>query len=114
MSLVGLGRLVKGPCRRRPVTVIRDAVGRIALYTRPMAVAVELPDEALRRIETEAARRGVTVDEVIADLAAALPVEDPLEAFIGCGASGATEPFDIRRERRELAEAKLADGLENL
>ena len=74
-----------------------------------MSVTVDLPDDALRRLEAEAARRGVTIDDLIADLAARLPDEDPLEAFIGCGASGDTEPFDIHRARADMAAAKLID-----
>jgi hypothetical protein len=36
------------------------------------------------------------------DLAARL--DDPLEAFIGCGASGRrTEPFDVHQERADAA-----------
>jgi hypothetical protein len=75
-----------------------------------MSVTVELPAEALRRLEAEAARRGISIDDVIAEFAARLPIEDPLESFIGCGASGDTRPFDIHRERAELAERKLAEG----
>ena len=76
-----------------------------------MSVTVELPAEALRRLEAEAARRGISIDDVIAELASRLPIEDPLESFIGCGASGDTRPFDIHRERAELAERKLAEGI---
>ena len=47
---------------------------------------------------------------MIAELAARIPVEDPLESFVGCGASGDTRPFDIHRERAELADRKLAEG----
>lgn len=72
---------------------------------------VELPAGALRRLESEAARRGVSIDDVIAELAARLPVEDPLEAFIGCGTSGDTEPFDIHRERDKMVAAKLAEDV---
>ncbi len=73
-------------------------------------MTVELPDDALRKLTAEAARRGVSIDVIIAELVAALPAEDPLDAFIGCGASGRTEPFDIHRERKELAAKKLAEG----
>ena len=76
-----------------------------------MSVTVELPEAALARLRAEAARRGVSIDEVIAELAAHLPAEDPLEAFIGCGASGRTEPFDIHHERAELAAKKHAEGV---
>lgn len=76
-----------------------------------MNVTIELPAEAKARLEAEAARRGVTLDQLIAELAAALPVEDPLEAFIGCGSSGRTEPFDAHKERSELAAKKLVEGV---
>ena len=75
-----------------------------------MSVTVELPAEALRRLEAEATRRGVSIDDIIAELAVRLPVEDPLEAFIGCGASGDTEPFEIHRERDKRAAAQVAEG----
>ncbi|MGK2886693.1 MAG: hypothetical protein ACSLE8_18275 [Rhodococcus sp. (in: high G+C Gram-positive bacteria)] len=75
-----------------------------------MSVTVELPDEALRRLQAEATRRGVSIDGVIAEFAAGLPTEDPLEAFIGCGASGNTELFDIHRERDVMASVKLVEG----
>lgn len=71
-----------------------------------MPVTVELPAEALRRLEAEAARRGVSIDDVIAEFAAALAVEPSgpqrNPAFVGVGASqhGITERID----------EKLADG----
>ena len=76
-----------------------------------MSVTIDLPADAQARLEGEAARRGITLAQLIIELAAALPVEDPLEAFIGCGASTITEPFDIHRERAELATKKLAQGV---
>jgi hypothetical protein len=82
-----------------------------------MSVTVELPAEASRRLEAEASRRGISIDDVIAELAARLP--NPSEApssghrlsFIGIGASGDTRPFDIHRERAKLAERKLTEGI---
>lgn len=83
-----------------------------------MPMTVDLPPDVVRRLEAEAARRGVVVDQVIAELAAGLP-EDATDAptrsrtlsFIGIGASGDTRPFDLCRERDELASRKLADGI---
>ena len=82
----------------------------IPSYTEFTSVTIDLPADAQARLEAEAARRGITLDPLIAELAATLPAEDPLEAFIGCGASGRTGPFDIHRELAELAEKKLTDG----
>jgi len=63
-------------------------------------------------LEAVAAKRGVTTDQLVAEiLTARLPAEDALEAFIGSGASGRREPFDIHKARTELAEHKLAEGL---
>jgi len=74
-------------------------------------LSVNLPEELAARLAAEATRRGITVDEVLAEMVAArLPAQDPLEAFIGCGASGRPEPFDIHVARAELAARKLAEG----
>lgn len=63
-------------------------------------MTVELPVEALRRLEAESTRRGISIDDVIAELAAALPVESRgprrSPAFVGVGASehGITDRID--------------------
>lgn len=77
-----------------------------------MSVTVDLPPATLRRIEAEAARRGVGIDVVIADLAEALPDEITSEspvrhrklAISGIGASGG------QRGRAADADELLADG----
>lgn len=72
---------------------------------------VHLPDELADRLRAEATRRHMTVDEVAAELLAAqLSGEDALEAFLGAGRSGRTEPLDIHAERAALAERRLAQG----
>jgi hypothetical protein len=80
-----------------------------------MSVTVELSDELLSRLRAEAARRGVSVDAVIADFAARLPSAHGRPkhrlSFIGLGSSGRTEPMDIRRERAELAAKRDAEGI---
>ena len=80
-------------------------------------MTVSLPDELADLVRGEAARRGISVDDLVAEaVAATIPAPprvaggDALEAFIGCGSSGSTEPFDIRRARAELAARKLAEG----
>jgi predicted transcriptional regulator len=76
-----------------------------------MSLTVHLPGELAARIEAIATKRGVSVDHVVAEtLSVHLPAEDALEAFIGSGASGRGEPFDIHAARSELAERKVAEG----
>jgi len=82
-----------------------------------MSTTVHLPDDLAARLAVEAARRGISLDEVAAEaLAARYPQassdrgRDALEAFIGSGSSGRREPFDIHTARTELAERKLAEG----
>ncbi len=57
-----------------------------------MSVTVDLPPATLRRLEAEAARRGIGIDVVISELAEALPAAtDPAGhrfAFSGVAASG--------------------------
>lgn len=59
-----------------------------------VTVRIELTADARRRLEAEAARRGITVDELVADLAASLPgesddQEQPALTFLAAGASKA-------------------------
>lgn len=77
-----------------------------------MSITVDLPPATLRRLEAEAARRGVGIDVVIAELAEALPAEEPGEgpvrhrnlAIAGIGSSGG------KRGRAADADDLLADG----
>jgi hypothetical protein len=56
-----------------------------------MTVTVDLPEDALARLQAEAKRRGVSIDRVIAELAEALPGEttpaNRTLSFIGLGSS---------------------------
>ncbi len=77
-----------------------------------MSVTVELPADVLARLESEAARRGVTIDVIIAELAAQLPANVPVDgahrlSFAGIGASGTTEP--VGRRHREIIAEHFAD-----
>ncbi len=65
-------------------------------------MTVNLPAELAARLAAEAARRQITVDEVLAELVAARLVgadEDPLETFIASGASGRG---DLGRQHRSV------------
>jgi hypothetical protein len=72
-----------------------------------MAVTIELPAEVQHRLENEAVRRGITLDQLIAELAAALPADDPLESFIGSGSSGRGDLSVRHREIRAEQTASM-------
>jgi hypothetical protein len=63
-------------------------------YTHGVSVTLDLSAEVVARLQGEATRRGVSIDEVIAELAARLPADaTPVPrrtlAFLGAGASAA-------------------------
>jgi hypothetical protein len=72
-----------------------------------VTVSLDLPADEQARLEAEAARRGITVDQLVAELARQLPsvTDDPLESFIGSGASGRG---DLSRRHREIRAEHLA------
>jgi hypothetical protein len=55
-----------------------------------MTLSIELPDETLARLRAESERRGVSIDDVIAELADQLPAQPAKRrklALIGAGAT---------------------------
>jgi hypothetical protein len=78
-----------------------------------MSVPVQLPDDVADRLNAEATRRGVSIEQVAAEvLSRNLPAPGKHRLrFVGIGASGRTEPMDLNRERAELAARKLSDVL---
>jgi hypothetical protein len=72
-----------------------------------MTVTIDLPEDALARLEAEAKRRGVSIDVVIAELSEALPAESSARprtlSFVGLGSSTSGR---YARDTDEL----LADG----
>ncbi len=86
-----------------------------------VAMTVEVPEPLAGRLAAEVARRGVDPAELVVEtLVGALGPDhdhdapdtprEVLEAFIGCGSSGVTEPFDIHTARAEAVARKLAEG----
>lgn len=77
-----------------------------------MTLTIELTVEAEARLQAEALRRGVSVDQVVAEFASQLPekVAKHRLSFVAIGASGQTEPINVKLERFELIKKKLADG----
>ena len=76
------------------------------IYTWEMTLTLNLPVEAQARLEAEASRRGITLDLLVAELAAGFPVDTGTPrrklAFVGMGSSKA----GISHQLDEL----LADG----
>ncbi|MDP3711853.1 MAG: hypothetical protein Q8R60_05135 [Mycobacteriales bacterium] len=72
-----------------------------------MTITVHLPDELAAPLAAAAAARGVDVGQVAAELVAqglANDTEaDPLESFLGSGASGDRSPLDLHGVRAALA-----------
>ena len=80
-----------------------------------MSLTLELPAETQARLEAEASRRGISLAQLIVEVAQGFsqPASGPRRrpSFIGIGASGRTEPLDIHKERAELAQRKLDEGI---
>lgn len=71
-----------------------------------MKMTVHVPETLGSRLVAEASRRGLSVDELSAQLlAASLRSDDPLEAFIGSGRSGRG---DLGRRHHEILAEHLA------
>ncbi|MDH4145482.1 MAG: hypothetical protein OEY23_09995 [Acidimicrobiia bacterium] len=78
-----------------------------------MGLELDLPDATVDRLRAEASRRGMSVDDLVAELADGLPAAvEPSHrlGLVGIGASGRTGPTDVKAERDELAARKLANG----
>ena len=82
-----------------------------------MAVSLELPKEVQARLLAEASRRGITLDQLVTELASRLPDAvttelGTLEGFFGSGDSG--DPTwaarDLHDLRHDLAQRRLADS----
>ena len=77
-------------------------------------MTIPLPDEVHRALGDRARAVGITVEAYAAHVLTRAVQPDPLEAFIGIGASGRTDALEMPDARRELAARKLADGLSSL
>ena len=85
---------------------------RFERQRRPNKYAVVMSftiEELAARRATESRRCGISTEALIDEFAARL--DDPLEEFIGCAASGRTEPFDIHDERAQATAEKFARGI---
>jgi hypothetical protein len=76
-----------------------------------MSTMIELHGRVQLRLEMEAARRGITVEQLIGEFAENLPSGDeanetPALSFIGIGRSGRG---DLSRRHREIRAEQTAD-----
>lgn len=71
---------------------------------------IEVPDEIAAALAAAAREGGVTIAQLLADFVTGSDT-DELDAFVGIGASGRTEPFDIRAEREALAAKRDASSI---
>lgn len=69
-----------------------------------MSVSIDLPEHALARLRAEAARRGVSIDEVIADLADQLPAGDASRRRLSFAGTLSAEPELAERAEEILDE----------
>ena len=84
--------------------VVRQLAGSSVLHSRVVSVTVELPDEVLERLEAEAAARGVSVEELVAEaLAERFGPERRRLSFAAAGRS-------TTGRRAAEAEELLAEG----
>lgn len=79
-----------------------------------MSVTVDLPDDVLRRLEAEAARRGVAVELLIAEtLERDFPAEaarSPKLSFIGIAEAREDLSENYKQIRRDLAAGRAGDA----
>ena len=74
-----------------------------------MTTVVNLPDDVAALLEERAAQRGVTVPELICELAQFSDNRQALEAFIGCVDDPKGQPFDIQEARADIADGLLKE-----
>lgn len=79
-----------------------------------MSLNVDLPDEVLRRLQAEAARRGVLVESLIADtLERDFPADtghSPTLSFIGIAQARDDLSENYKQIRRELAAGRASQA----
>ncbi|MXW41843.1 MAG: hypothetical protein F4X48_06415 [Acidimicrobiia bacterium] len=70
---------------------------------------MNLPEDVVVLLEESAAQRGVTVPELICELAQLSDNRQALEAFIGCADDSKGQPFDIQQARADIADCLLKE-----
>lgn len=78
-------------------------------YARSVATVVNLPDDIAALFEERAVQQGVTVPELICELAKLSANRQALEEFIGCVDVPVDQPFDIHQARSDTADDLLKE-----
>ena len=74
-----------------------------------MTTVLHLPDDVAALLEARAAERGLTVTELVSEMARRPRRRPALDAFIGCADITVGEPFDLNRARTDLADELLRE-----
>ena len=74
-----------------------------------MTTVLRLPDDIAALLEKRASERGLTLTELVSEMARPPRDRRALEAFIGCADMAVDEPFDIHQARADAADELLRD-----
>lgn len=77
-----------------------------------MATVLRLSDDVGALLEQRASEQGLTVAELVSDMARRPRDRRALETFIACADMAVDEPFDIHRGRLDVADELLRDDEE--
>lgn len=78
-------------------------------YDDGVTTVLRLPDEVAALLEKRASERGLTLTELVSEMARRPRDRRALEAFIGCADTAVDEPFDIHQARADAADELLRD-----
>lgn len=107
MSIVVRQRPASAGVRWRPPPAVGLGVSSMLPTLEVVTLTVNLPEDLAARLAAEATRRGITVDDVLAEMVAdRLPARRRL-SFIGIGHSGGGE--SVAENHKEIIRAHFAD-----
>ncbi len=74
-----------------------------------MTTVLHLPDEVATLLEERASERGLTLPQLVAEMARRPRDLRALETFIGCAEIEVDAPFDVHQSRIDAADELLRD-----
>jgi len=83
---------------------VLSRIGRSPIYPWDMAITVDLPDDALRRLQAEADRRGVPIDQLIIEFSRQFVQEPPAGRRLSFISLGRSTSGRTAREADEMLE----------